>query len=195
MARLIRGETTMGRRVEPAVSGAHREAAAILLRAEREALGIRRAAEEDARALLEDAERRVSEATRAASVAARLRQLEEIERYRSRAREDLLRLAIAVARRVIGAELEAHPEQLESTLDEALRCAGLAERVELHVGSDDLEAARELGPPGLPASALEVVEDPSLSRGDCRVLLPGGSVDGRVETRLEAIRLALGGSA
>lgn len=192
MARLIRGAGATSRRISPDVSSAQGEASAILERAEREAARIRQDAEGDARAIVADAEARRGEAARAEAVAARLRHLEEAERVRRGARSDLLRLSISVSRRVIGAELRSHPEQLASTLDETLKRAGVAERLELHVSPEDAEVARGLEPAGLPEGAFVVRLDPSLSRGDCRVRLPGGNLDGRVETRLAAIGRALG---
>ena len=191
MARLIRAASAAGLRVEPPVASAQRDASAILERAEREAAQIRTAAEADAQAILGEAEARAGEAVRAEAVAARLKQLKAGESVRRDAKDDLLRLALGIAKKIIDRELQAHPAQLQATLEEALRRAGGEDAVVLHVRPEDVEAARRLRPDGVPEGALEVLADPSLGLGDCRVFLEGGSLDARIETRLDAIRQAL----
>lgn len=99
--------------------------------------------------------------------------------------QELARLALLVARRVIAHELAARPELVVQAVRQAaaaLPAATRELRVRLH--PDDLVLLREL-------EAVEphwqLVADPALQRGDCLLESERSRLDARVETRLAAM--------
>lgn len=109
------------------------------------------------------------------------------------ARVDALDLGFLVARRVIGAELSTSPDAFVALVRSALQRAGDSRKVTVRLHPLD---AKEIAPVlaegglGLVATAIEVVLEPSLSRGDCVVDTDFGKVDGRIQTRLDELHRA-----
>ena len=96
------------------------------------------------------------------------------------------------------AELTRSPAGIGDLVAEALARLRLAPAVTLHLHPDD----RALLPP--PArlceahgmhGALAIVEDPSLTRGGCLLQSADGTLDARVETRVELLLAAAEASA
>jgi flagellar assembly protein FliH len=99
--------------------------------------------------------------------------------------QELARLAVVVARRVLDHELKLAPERIALAVHRAVGMLPSASRslgVRLH--PDDLALLRELG---AAEAHWQLIPDPALARGDC--LLESGSsrLDARVETRLAAV--------
>ncbi len=106
----------------------------------------------------------------------------------------LAELALQIARRVVGAQLDADPELIrrivEARINELEPTTGLT--VRLH--PDDVESVTE----DLPtlermvkgAGSVELVSDDSVDRGGCVLVTPVGEVDARVETRLSVLEAA-----
>ena len=161
MARIIRGGST-------------------IVDAEQEAARIVREAEERAATVVEEERARVRDEARAL---ARV----EVEL----ARRDLLqgleaqvpRLALEVARRVVGEALAIEPDRVRALVREALDRVRRASVVRVRVHPDDVPRLGELG--------ASIVPDDALSPGDCIVESELGDVDGRLEARFEAIERAL----
>jgi flagellar biosynthesis/type III secretory pathway protein FliH len=160
---------------ERLVAGAQREAEAVRARAE--LCG------------LEEGRRRAAEA-----VAAALRLEAEAV---TRLLPELARLAVAMARRLLGEELALRPEAAVAACRRVLGACRAGRSLSVRVHPDDLaarpEAYRELGR----ALDLELVleADPQVGRGGCRVLGEWGEVDGRLEVQLGHLEAALAGSA
>lgn len=110
--------------------------------------------------------------------------------------EELMALAVAVARQIVRRELQTGPDEIIHVIREALAVLPSQSanvRVELH--PQDAALVRELMPDGEGERerAWRVVEDPSLERGGCKVLSDVSRVDATVERRLnQAISAALG---
>lgn len=107
------------------------------------------------------------------------------------AEQELARLALVIARQVIGHELKTSPALIARTVQQAalaLPAATRALRVYLH--ADDLALLRELD---AVESHWQLLPDPSLQRGDCRLESESSRLDARVETRLAAIAEAVFG--
>ncbi|MBE3598025.1 MAG: hypothetical protein IMX02_04235 [Limnochordaceae bacterium] len=108
---------------------------------------------------------------------------------------DVVKLALAVAERVIRREVSAGPQVtaavLGSILQEMPQPAG---RVVVRVHPDEhrLLTGMQLDIPGRPG-ALEVtwVADPAVSPGGCRVETEMGSIDAGLETRLSGVAAAV----
>ncbi len=108
---------------------------------------------------------------------------------------ETVRLACAIAARVIRRELRHSPEIPLALVREALELAMGSASIRLHLNPQDREALddqisgilgrlRQLGP-------TEVVSDPEITPGGCRVVTEYGQVDQRIETQLARIEQEL----
>lgn len=117
--------------------------------------------------------------------------LETLTRPLSRLDDELhaqiARLAMTIARSLVRRELRTDPAQVIGIVRDTvglLPAGSRGVRVILH--PDDAALLRErLAQPQF-AEAWSVVEDPVLSRGDCRVVSEYAQVDARLETRIAA---------
>jgi flagellar assembly protein FliH len=99
--------------------------------------------------------------------------------------QELARLALVVASRVIAHELNAAPELVIHAIRQAataLPSATRELRVRLHPA--DVALLRELE---AAETHWQLVADPALARGDCRLESEKSRLDARVETRLAAL--------
>lgn len=111
-----------------------------------------------------------------------------LDRTRAEAEDDLKRLAVAAAERLVHAELEAHPERVRDVVRGVLERAKRATRLVVVVHPEDRVLLE-----GLPELLNARVEgDASLGRGDCVVRTDLGTFDGRLVVRLDALRRVLG---
>jgi len=97
---------------------------------------------------------------------------------------ELLALTVALARKVLGAELETRPERIEQVLHQTLaQLPGRHQEVRVHVHPDDRSLLEEY------AQSLDArvhwVADTNLARGGCRVEAGAASVDASLERRLQ----------
>jgi flagellar assembly protein FliH len=102
-----------------------------------------------------------------------------------------VRLAVAIAQRVIRRELDRAPDIQAGYIREALELAAGSQQVRVRVHPDDLQA---LGRPAgqwveqaLARASAELVGDPSVSHGGCVVETQHGQIDQRIETQLARI--------
>ena len=99
--------------------------------------------------------------------------------------EALALLAITVARQVIGRELALDPALIVQTVRQAVALLPVAQReLQVHLHPDDLLLLRELG---AAESHWQLLADPALGRGDCRLESGRSQLDARMETRLAAV--------
>jgi flagellar assembly protein FliH len=103
-------------------------------------------------------------------------------------------LATALARALLRRELRTEPTQIIGIVRETvalLPASARGVRVTLH--PEDAALVREKLSIAGPEQAWSIVDDPVLSRGDCRVNTEYAQIDARIETRLnEALALLLG---
>lgn len=102
--------------------------------------------------------------------------------------QELVSLALAVARQLVRRELKTDPGQVIGVVHEALAVLPIGLRdVRVCLHPDDVVLTRDA------LSRLEVerswslVDDPSLLRGDCRILTETSQVDATLERRLAAV--------
>ncbi|MGD9943420.1 MAG: FliH/SctL family protein [Burkholderiaceae bacterium] len=143
-------------------------------------------------------ERRQAEEAAGASLAQRVQSLhaelqtrfEQIERE---AADEVVALALEVARHALRATLAVQPESIVPIVQEAL--TGLLDdrvRVQLLLNPADIDIIqRDLGE-RLAARGVEIVADRSLTPGGCRLETPLASVDATIETRWRRTLAALG---
>ncbi len=109
--------------------------------------------------------------------------------------EELVALAMLVARQLVRRELKIDPGQVIAVVREAMAILPVSsQKVSLHLHPDDAELVRA-------AFALEdaelswkVTEDPLLTRGGCEIVTETSRIDATIEKRLAAvISTAFGG--
>ena len=101
--------------------------------------------------------------------------------------EDLVELAIAIARQLLRGEYEIAPERVAIVVRDAIGMLPAAARVvRLQLHPEDAALVRELVPLSESASDWQIVEDPAVSRGGCVVDSETVRVDATLEARLEA---------
>jgi flagellar assembly protein FliH len=102
--------------------------------------------------------------------------------------QQLAELAMLVARQLVRRELRTEPTQVIAVVREALSALPVAARnVRLALHPEDALLIRETLVPGENGAPLQIVEDPVLGRGGCRVITDTSQIDASVETRLNAV--------
>lgn len=104
---------------------------------------------------------------------------------------ELLELAVAIARKIIGAELELDPSQQLALVRNALARMNGASNITIRIHPED----RELIDSHLPQlrevftepKPIRIEEDPAIAPGDCYIDSERGSADARVQSQLDAI--------
>jgi flagellar assembly protein FliH len=102
-----------------------------------------------------------------------------------------VRLAAAIAERLLGCQLRLKPELAREMIREALQLAIGAPRIRVHLHTDDAallgrqatEVIRTLAACG----EAEIVADNSLTRGGCLIETQHGQIDARIETVLDRL--------
>lgn len=106
--------------------------------------------------------------------------------------QELVTLAIAIARQVIRRELKADPGHMMAIMREALNHLPLANRtIQIRLHPDDAAAIRQMLTLDEKSQRWELLDDPALTRGDCRVVSETSQIDATLEKRLTAVAAAL----
>jgi type III secretion protein L len=195
MSRIVKGGPAAGHRIDGALFDAASKARAIVAEAESEAERIRDAAREDhrrARAEAAEAGRQEGLGRAAATLAGAAA---ERERRLAGLAGEVARLALDVARQVLGRELSLEPGAVVDLAARALAEARDRREVVIRVSPGDAPALRSaegrLATLLARAPGVVVREDPSLARGDVVVETEAGTIDARVEAQLAALERAL----
>lgn len=99
--------------------------------------------------------------------------------------DELLQLALALAKQVVRRELRQDQTQIIAIVREAIAALPVAAReVRVHLHPEDAAIVHEHLAPTERERAWVVVEDPVMMRGGCQVLTATSRVDARLETRL-----------
>jgi len=120
---------------------------------------------------------------------------EPLEQLDDEVEKQLLDLALLLTRQIVRRELRSQPGEIVALIREALQMLPLASRdVRVHLHPDDAQFVRgTLGAEEQDAS-WQIVEDPALSRGGCRVTSETSHIDATLERRLAILaRDLLGG--
>jgi flagellar assembly protein FliH len=118
-----------------------------------------------------------------------------LEQLDGQIEQELVSLALAVARQLVRRELKADPGQVLAVLREAMAALPVAARnVRLHLHPEDAALVREALALNDAERGWKIVEDPVLTRGGCKVSSDTSQIDASVERRLQtAIANVLGG--
>ncbi|MGA0586407.1 FliH/SctL family protein [Dyella sp. KRB-257] len=99
--------------------------------------------------------------------------------------QELARLAVVIARRVLAHELATAPELIVQAVQQAARALPSATRaLRVRVHPDDLALLREHA---VAEEHWQLLPDPALARGDCLLESERSRLDARVDTRLAAV--------
>jgi flagellar assembly protein FliH len=99
--------------------------------------------------------------------------------------EELARLAVTIARRVLAHELSVHPQRIVETVHRAVGLLPAGSReLRVHLHPDDLKLLRESGAAD---AGWQLIADPALSRGGCRIESTQSRLDATLEARLTAV--------
>jgi flagellar assembly protein FliH len=111
------------------------------------------------------------------------------------ARTDLVKLALAIARRVTHQEALHNRQVAAAVVEETLRTAGAARRVALHVHPLEVDALAEFLPDLLgklrSIEEVELMPDEGVTPGGCELRCGAGQIDARIETQLDRIAAEL----
>lgn len=175
-----------------------KQAEAILAQARREAEAIKASARAAgyqeglaaARSEAEEALRRRLEERLASVLPALQHVVEQLELARltllDQWQRDCLHVAVEIARRILRRELREDPRISLDWIAEALQLAAGSPSVEIHLSPDDCTCLQQpIGKLALPGNTrLELVADPELPPGECRMLTRYGMIDLGLEAQL-----------
>jgi flagellar assembly protein FliH len=113
------------------------------------------------------------------------------QRFRHEAEEDVVALALAIARRILHRELTMAPDALLGLVKAALEKIEAREVHRVRIRPEDAPMVKQfLEKMGLPQK-VEVISDPGLERGAAILDSSHGALDASVETQLEEIERGL----
>lgn len=125
-----------------------------------------------------------------ALLAAARKDLSEID---TQLADELLDLALTLARRLAGDALRIRPELVLPLVSDCLRASGRARApAQLMLNPADAQLVREHLGEQCTAGGWVISEDATLSRGGCRLESAGGSVDASLECRWQRLLSAFG---
>lgn len=109
--------------------------------------------------------------------------------------KEVVSLAILVARHIIRREIKSDPGQIVAAVREAIALLPVGARdICLKLHPEDASLIREVMSLSEEGSGWRLSEDPTLTRGGCRVVTENSQIDATLESRLSAvIAQALGG--
>jgi flagellar assembly protein FliH len=106
----------------------------------------------------------------------------------SQIEEQLVQLALSIARQLVRRELRIDPSQVIAIIRETVALLPAATRdVRVHLHPEDASVVREKLATPAADRAWTIVEDPVMPRGGCRVTTDTAHIDARLETRIQSI--------
>jgi len=107
--------------------------------------------------------------------------------------EEIVALAIELARQMIGRAFDGHPETAAAAVRQALALLPQG-KVNIHLHPEDVALVREYLADQLEHGHHRLIDDETLTRGGCRIETANSEVDATVETRWRRILEGLGRS-
>lgn len=121
---------------------------------------------------------------------------EPLDEMDAQVEEELAALAVAIARQLVRREIHIDPGTIVGVVREAVSALpSHSRRVQIHLHPEDAVLVREhLAPHESDEPTWKLIEDPTLTRGGCKVVSEHSRIDATVEKRLSAaITRAMGG--
>jgi flagellar assembly protein FliH len=108
--------------------------------------------------------------------------------------EQLAAVVAAIARQLIRRELKTNPEQIVAVVRETVALLPMSAReIRVFLRPEDAVLVRERLPAPAGEELWSIVEDPTMTRGGCRVSSTNSTIDARIEQRIgAAVAAALG---
>jgi len=179
--------------VKNQIVSAQREAARILEEAEDFAAEIRREAEAEAENLKAEAFREGTENALTEFERNLIETREIREKVWRDSEKDLLRLAVRLAERIVGREIEKDDKTIIEIISTALQNARQQEKLTVRVNPKDLptiEKKTERFSSGR-IQFIDFVADPRVASSGCLIESEVGTIDARLETQLRVLERAL----
>lgn len=108
---------------------------------------------------------------------------------------EILKLALALASKVIQTELSVNPEIIMSSTKRALQKVVSDSKIKLKVSPHDYETLREhiddLASKAGIISAVDIVQDNNVTAGGCIIETDSGRIDAQIETQFDGMRKSL----
>lgn len=106
--------------------------------------------------------------------------------------QQLAALSLMIARQLVRRELQLDPAQVIAIIRETVALLPVAARdVRVHLHPQDAAVVRECLAAPAADRAWNIIEDPVMGRGGCRVTTDTASIDARLETRINAVAVAV----
>lgn len=111
-----------------------------------------------------------------------------LERLDEAVEQELVTLALTVARHLVRRELKTDPGEVLGVVREAVSQLPVAEgRIQVHLHPEDAALVRETLSVNEQEQGWQIIEDPLMTRGGCRVQSQRSQIDATVENRLNAV--------
>jgi flagellar biosynthesis/type III secretory pathway protein FliH len=111
-----------------------------------------------------------------------------------RHKEEIAQLSVEIARRVLAQRIENGDYDVEAIIKEAIGDNLIEGELSVHLNPEDLalleSARRESGQDGQPEN-VKLVADASVGRAECMVKTPKGTIESRIDQKLDQISGAL----
>lgn len=113
---------------------------------------------------------------------------EPLEELDETIENELVNLAVGIAKQVIRREIKTDVGQIIAIIREAVKALPVAaQKLTLHMHPEDAALVRKAFALDDISSPWEIIEDPLMSRGGCRVETENSKIDATVENRLAVI--------
>lgn len=195
--------TDMAAQADDYLGTVNGEASQIIERAKREADAIRKQAEAAGRHAAEQAIERVLDEkvaqqmkTLTPALQAAIRQVEDAKQaWLQHWERCAVELAVKIAGRLVRAELQRQPQISVEWIRESLQLAAGSSDVTLRLHPSDQGAlasqVQRLAAVFAPLAKVNVLADPAISLGGCKLQTEFGSIDQQLETQLERVKQEL----
>jgi len=111
-----------------------------------------------------------------------------LEQLSDEVEDELVKLAVAVAKQIVRRELKMEPVQVIGVVKEALSALPVAsQNIKLHLHPEDAKLVAETLLANVTERKWELVENPAMQRGGCHIETDIASVDATIESRVAAI--------
>lgn len=116
---------------------------------------------------------------------------EEREQLMEEARKEIISFGLELAQRIVQRVIQQEEGVCVDQVSEAIRLIGRPTQMRISVSPEDLPVLERALPGVLQAARLgddvELIEDPTITRGGCVLSTPEGSIDATIETQLDRI--------
>lgn len=115
-----------------------------------------------------------------------------LQQLDSEVEDQLMQLALSVARHLVRRELRIEPAQVIAIIRETVALLPASARdIRVHLHPEDAAVIREKLATPTGERVWTIAEDPVMSRGGCRVTTETAQIDARLETRIAGVVSAL----